>query len=219
MITGWPTPQGREEYAVAFDRGRGRRVLVLPAWFDESNKLRRQSIEVMRRLDATGVDSMLPDLPGCNESEAPLGEQTLEGWRAAAQAAGGHFRASHVLAIRAGALLAPDLPGWLYAPLGGAQLLRSMLRARTLAAREAGRDETREGLLELGRRDGLELGGHGLGAAMIVALETADLPAQPGQRTIAQGEVGGGPLWLRAEPDFDAGQADALAALIKADLT
>ena len=34
----------------------------------------------------------------------------------------------------------------------------------------------------------------------------------------AQGEVGGGPLWLRAEPDFDAGQADALAALIKADL-
>ena len=218
MITGWPTPQGREEYAVAFDRGRGRRVLVLPAWFDESNKLRRQSIEVMRRLDAAGVDSMLPDLPGCNESEAPLGEQTLEGWCAAAQAAGGHFRASHVLAIRAGALLAPDLPGWLYAPFGGAQLLRGMLRARTLAAREAGRNETREGLLELGRRDGLELGGHRLGAGMLAALETADVPAQPGQRTITQGEVGGGPLWLRAEPDFDAGQADALAALIKADL-
>ena len=171
MITGWPTPQGREEYAVAFDRGREGRVLVLPAWFDESNKLRRQSIEVMRRLDAAGVDSMLP-----------------------------------------------DLPGWLYAPFGGAQLLRGMLRARTLAAREAGRNETREGLLELGRRDGLELGGHRLGAGMLAALETADVPAQPGQRTITQGEVGGGPLWLRAEPDFDAGQADALAALIKADL-
>ena len=97
MITGWPTPQGREEYAVAFDRGRERRVLVLPAWFDESNKLRRQSIEVMRRLDAAGVDSMLPDLPGCNESEAPLGEQTLEGWRAAAQAAG-ELVSSHIIA-------------------------------------------------------------------------------------------------------------------------
>jgi hypothetical protein len=31
---------------------------------------------------------------------------------------------------------------------------------------------------------------------------------------IAQGDVGGSGLWLRAEPGFDAKQADALAAIV-----
>ncbi|MGX7895092.1 hypothetical protein [Tsuneonella sp. HG222] len=218
MPAGWTTPDGGEEYALAFDRGRSGRVLVLPAWFDESNKLRRQTVETMRRLDAAEIDSFLPDLPGCNESLAPLDRQTLDGWRADAAGAARHFRATHVLAIRAGAMLTPDLPGWLYAPLAGPQLLRGMLRARTLAAREAGREETREGLLDSGRREGLELGGHRLGAALIAALETAEVAPAPGQRTIGQGDIGGAGLWLRAEPAFEAAQADRLAALIAGDL-
>jgi len=218
VIAGWATPEGGEEYALAFDQGRTRRVLVLPAWFDEANKLRHQTVEIMRRLDRAGIDSFLPDLPGCNESLAPLEAQTLEGWRTGADAAAGQCRATHVLAIRAGALFAPDLPGWLFAPLGGGQLLRGMLRARTIAARESGREETRESLLETGRRAGLELGGHRLGAAMIAALENAEVPANPRQRTLAQGDIGGGSLWLRAEPAFDPDQADALAALIAGDL-
>lgn len=219
MISSWTIPAAegtaREELLVAFDRGRRIRVLVCPAWFDEANKLRRFTIEVMRRLDNAEIDSFLPDLPGCNESLAPLSQQTLEDWRAGMAAAALSFGASHVLAIRAGALLAPGrLPGWHYAPQSGPMLLRGMIRARTIAAREAGREEQAEALLALGRSEGLILGGWPLGAALIRALAEAEPVLAEGQRDIAQSEIGGPGLWLRAEPGEDAGQADALAAII-----
>jgi hypothetical protein len=218
VIAGWTSPSG-EEFALRFDRGRARRVLVLPAWFDESNKLRRLTVEVMRRLDGAGIDTVLPDLPGCNESEAPLEKQTVASWRAAAQAAADEFAATHVLAIRAGAMLAPhDLPGWRYAAINGSQVLRAMLRARTIAAREAGREETRDGLLETGRSEGLELAGYRLGAGMIAELEAAEPTDLPQHRKIAHADIGGAALWLRAEPDHDAAQADALAATISMEL-
>jgi exosortase A-associated hydrolase 1 len=218
MIAAWPSPAG-EEYALAFDKARARRVLVLPAWFDESNKLRHFTVEVMRRLDGAGIDSFLPDLPGCNESLAPLEEQTLASWRAEAEEASAWFSATHVLAVRAGALIAPDtLPGWRYAPAAGASQLRGLLRARVLSAREAGRDEDRDALLAEGRERGLELGGYRIGAAMIAELEGTDLAPAPRQRDVAQGDLGGGGLWLRAEPDHDAKQADALAAIVAIEL-
>lgn len=213
----WPCPapdgERREEMAAVFDQGRERRLLVLPAWFDEANKLRRQTIEVMRRLDLSGIDSMLPDLPGCNESEAPLAEQTLQTWREAAAGAAEAFAATHVLAVRGGALVAPPgLAGWSYAPASGARILRGMLRARTIAAREAGRAERADDLSQMARRDGIELGGWQLGPAMFAALETAE-PAGA-LAPIPQDMIGGSGLWLRAEPDEDPVQADALAALV-----
>jgi hypothetical protein len=218
----WPCPapdgERRDELALAFDRGREHRLLVLPAWFDEANKLRRQTVEVMRRLDLSGIDSVLPDLPGCNESETPLETQTLDDWRAAATAAAGHFRASHVLAIRAGAMLAPaGTPGWAYAPVEGKRILRSMLRARTIAAREAGKTERSEDLTERAREDGIELGGWPIGATMFRALETAG--PSDGLIEIEQAALGGAGLWLRAEPDEDPEQADALAALVAIGIT
>lgn len=218
----WPCPAPgggtRDELALAFDSGRAQRLLVLPAWFDEANKLRRQTVEVMRRLDLSGIDSFLPDLPGCNESEAALEEQTLEGWRDAAAAAARHFAATHVLSLRAGALLAPKgLPGWRYAPIGGRQVLRAMLRARTISAKEAGRIERTEDLQETGRREGIELAGWRLGAAMFAALETAE-PATD-LIEIEQAALGGPALWLRAEPDEDPQQADALAAILAIGLS
>ncbi|MBA4043205.1 MAG: hypothetical protein C0471_02110 [Erythrobacter sp.] len=200
---------------VAIDRDRAMRVLVLPAWFDEANKLRRFTIEVMRRLDAAGIDSLLPDLGGCNESLAPLSEQTLEGWRAQAEAAAANLDATHVLAIRAGALIAPQgLPGWHYAAQSGPKLLRALLRARTIAAREAGRFESAEGLMAQGKAEGLLLSGWHLGARLIAALENAEPAVGSGQEAIAQTDLGGPGLWLRAEPDDDAAQADALASII-----
>jgi len=218
MIAGWPTPAG-EAYALAFDEGRARRVLVLPAWFDESNKLRHFTVEVMRRLDGSGIDSFLPDLPGCNESLLPLESQTVESWRNEAAEAAWHFSATHVLAIRAAANVAPDsLPGWRYAPLAGSSQLRALLRARVLAAREAGRDEDRDRLLGMGRKGGLELAGYRLGAAMIDGLAEAELPTISTQRDIAQSDIGGPGLWLRAEPDHDPKQADALAAILAMEL-
>lgn len=220
MIFTWniPDPEGgapAEELLVGFDRKRMARVLVLPAWFDEANKLRRFTLEVMRRLDRAGIDSLLPDLPGCNESIAALDNQTLAGWRAAAVSAAEAIGATHVLAIRAGALLAPaHLPGWQYAAQSGPKLLRGMIRARTIASREAGISESSEELMETGRRQGLVLGGWRIGGAMFTALETAEPVLGSSQSDIAQSAVGGPGLWLRAEPDEDAGQADHLAALI-----
>lgn len=219
MLT-WTPPAAdgtpaREELLVAFDRGRDLRLLVCPAWFDEANKLRRFTIEVMRRLDRAGVDCLLPDLPGCNESLASLTEQTLESWRRAMAAAAEALRATHVLAIRAGALVAPpDLPGWHYAPQSGPKLLRGMIRARTIAAREAGLTETSEELMAEGRKAGLTLSGWAIGPALFSALESAEPVLAPGQSELAQSVIGGPGLWLRAEPDEDAGQADRLAARI-----
>jgi hypothetical protein len=218
MIASWPGPSG-EEYAFGFDRGRKHRVLVLPALFDEANKLRHLTVETIRRLDGAGIDAFLPDLPGCNESLAPLEAQTLAGWRGAARAAAAHFGATHVLTLRAGAILAPaGLPGWRYAALGGPNALRALLRARTISAREARRSETLDGLAEQGRAEGIELAGYRLGAELFGALETAALPDSGTLRDIDQGTIGGSGLWLRAEPDFDPAQADALAAVIALEL-
>jgi hypothetical protein len=91
-ITGADGATG-EELLVAFDQVRPVRVLVCPAWFDEANKLRRFTVEVMRRLDKAGIDSFLPDLPGCNDSLAPLEVQTLAGWKAGMTSAAHFFRA------------------------------------------------------------------------------------------------------------------------------
>lgn len=218
MIAAWPGPSG-EEYAFAFDRGRAQRLLVLPALFDEANKTRHVVTETMRRLDGAEIDSFLPDLPGCNESPVPLEAQTLESWRETAQVAATHFKATHLLTVRAGAILAPPaLPGWRYAPLGGPSALRALLRSRTISAHEAGHGETIEGLAELGRTEGIELAGYRIGAEMFRALEAAALPDSGKLREIERGTVGGGGPWLRAEPGFDPAQADALAAVIALEL-
>ena len=219
MIGTWTAPleggETAEELLVSFDRTRMARVLVLPAWVEEANKLRRFTVEVMRRLDESGIDSFLPDLPGSNESLAPLEQQTLAGWRAAARVAAEMFGATHVLAIRAGALIVPQaLQGWRYAPLGGPKQLRSMIRARTIAAREEGRDEGSEALMARGRSEGLVLAGWPLGPRLFAELAETEVEPSPIQQDIAQSEAGGPALWLRAEPDHEPAQAAALARIV-----
>lgn len=222
----WPCPLpgggAAQEMALVCDAAgpvRRASLLVVPALFDEANKLRRFTVEVMCRLAAADIACVLPDLPGCNESLLPLEEQTPGDWRLAMEGAARHFGCSHVLALRGGALLAPrGLAGWHYAPVSGASLLRQLLRARILAAREAGRDETQDSLLALGREQGLELGGYRLGADFVA--EFGGLVADDaGVQVIRQDMLGGPGLWLRAEPGEDAGQADALAAIIAVALT
>ena len=92
-----------------------------------------------------------------------------------------------------------------------------MLRARTIAAREAGRAERTEDLQIQGRQRGIELGGWQIGPSMFGALEQAALDHELTE--IDQSAIGGAGLWLRAEPDEDPEQADALAALVTMGMT
>lgn len=223
MIATWqaPCPDGgfSEELLVALDRARQRRVMILPALFDEANKLRRFTIQTMRALDEAGVDSFLPDLPGCNESLSPLEDQTLSGWAETVEAAGATFGATHVLTLRAGVLVAPEnLAGWRYAPQSGPKLLRAMLRARTIAAKEAGRSETSDEVLAAGRESGLMLAGWLIGPRMLRELECAEPAEMAQQATISPAQLGGPSLWLRAEPGEDSSQSEALAAIIAGDM-
>lgn len=212
-----PLPGGAaaSELALVFDRGRDRRVLVAPALFGEANRLRRFTAEVMRRLDSAGLDCILPDLPGCNESAQDLALIEPEDWRMALEAAARHFGATHVLAIRGGGLLLPPgLPGWHFAPVKGASLIKTMLRARIIAAREAGVDENAAELIEQGKELGLDLAGYTLSGEMLRQMDGLLPPKRGDLIPIAQELVGASPLWLRAEPDDDPAQADALAAVI-----
>ncbi len=218
MLQTWPAPGGSEEYALCFNRGQRPYVLILPAWFDEGNKTRHFSVALMRTLDRMGVDSLLPDLPGCNESRVPLDQQTIVGWQACAADLARQMGCTHVLTIRAGANIAPPLPGWSYAPLAGKSALRALLRARIIAAREAGREEKSEDLLQKGLREGLELAGYHLGPQMVAQLAEADLAPLSDLAEIKQSDIGGSGLWLRAEPDHDQDQVEALAFHIVAAL-
>jgi hypothetical protein len=213
----WPCPLpgggSAAEYALTFDRSRTRRLLIVPALFDEANRMRRLTVEVMRRLDGAGIDTTLPDLPGTNESLQPLDTQEPQDWADAMTSAARLFRATHALGIRGGCLFTPsDLPALHYAPAKASGILRQMLRARTLAAREAGREETRDGLMARALTDGIELTGHRLGAEFIRQFDPLVPPA--GVTLIAQEAIGGSGLWLRAEPSESEAQADALAAAV-----
>lgn len=223
-IVAWPCPapggSGEEFALVAGPPNAAARVLIVPALFEEANRTRRMLVETMRALAGAGIASVLPDLPGCNESLAPLEQQDLGTWRGAMTAATRHFAASHGLTLRGGALVAPgDLPGWRLEPVGGGQVLRPMLRARTVAAREEGRAETMDALLEQGRDAGVELAGYRLGATMVRGLEATSLPDAPTKATLTLDELGGAALWLRSEPGEDAALSAALAARIAADLS
>ena len=90
--------------------------------------------------------------------------------------------------------------------------------ARSSARSSARGEEDRDSLLSQGRQSGIELAGYRLGPRMIADMAEAALPEAGKLRDIPQGSLGGGALWLRAEPDHDPRQADALAAIVSMDL-
>ena len=204
-----------DEMLLGFDRKREHRLLVLMPLFDEASKMRRQIVETMRILDQSGVDCFCPDLPGCNESLAPHSAQTLSDWQNAAASTAAHVQATHVLGVRSGCLVAPgDLPGWAYEPVKPSSLLSRLARAEQISAREANETVTAKELIAEGCEKGVTLAGWALRADLVNELAASDLASSPHHLPITQEEVGGSPLWLRAEAGFDPAQAKALAAII-----
>lgn len=197
-------------------------ILIVPPLFEEANRTRRTLVLAMRALAAGGFAALLPDLPGQNDSLVPTEKVDLVRWQdALAGVAAGVDGPVIVASVRGGALIddqAKAAAWWRMAPVGGASLLRTLMRARVSADREAGVTSSLESLQEQAKAAPLLLAGNLLSPAMVAQLGASEAkPVEP-LRTAGLGADGiaGTPLWLRAEPGEDAVMADAIAADISA---
>lgn len=193
-------------------------ILFLPPLFEEANRTRRTIVLAMRALAAEGLATLLPDLPGQNDSLVPTVEVDLDRWRQALAETAAMIDGPVVIAsLRGGALIdhgAAAAAWWRLAPVGGTSLLRTLLRARVAADREAGLTSSLEDLQDRARHEPLMLAGNLLSPAMMAQLGSAEAVAVAPLRAIGLGAEGiaGSPLWLRVEPGEDAEMAAAIAA-------
>ncbi len=168
-------------------------LLVLPALFEESNRMRRFTVSVMRYLATKDIGTILPDLPGTGESETAICDIEFADWQDAVRAHSGNVWGS--ISFRGGALL--DGAGnrrWQLAPDTGERLLRDMMRATAISGdgsvveieRQASKQPTR-------------LAGHLFSPEMYRALRSAKVVS--GAHVC---EVVGPKLWRAAEPAEDA---------------
>lgn len=202
--------------------GHDPRVLFVPPLFEEANRMRRTLVLAMRALADMGVPSLLPDLPGQNESLIPTVAVDLARWRAAlAETVAAEPGPVMIASMRGGALIDDSVDAWGWwrlAPVAGANLLRTMLRARVAGDREAGVASSIDELIGEAGHKPLLLAGNLLSPAMIEQLQ-ASVPAEPDPLCSVQlgsgpSDVAGTPLWLRAEPDEDAAMAASMAGSI-----
>lgn len=190
-------------------------VLIVPPLFEEANRTRRTLVLAMRALAAQGFAVLLPDLPGQNESLVPLEEADLTRWRDAL--ADIDIDGPLIVAsIRGGTLIDQGIKAaawWRLAPVGGASLLRTLMRARVSADREAGIATSLDSLQAEAQAAPLLLAGNNLSPAMVAELGAAEAQPVAPLRSIGLGADGiaGTPLWLRAEPGEDATMAQAMA--------
>jgi hypothetical protein len=197
-------------------------ILIVPPLFEEANRTRRTLVLAMRALAARSFAAAMPDLPGQNESIVALEDADLAGWQAAlAEVAAGIDGPLLVASVRGGCLIDHRVEAagwWRLAPVGGSSLLRTLLRARVSADREAGVTSSLESLNRTAKNEPLLLAGNRLSPAIIEQLGAAEVqPVEP-LRSVALGAEGiaGTPLWLRAEPGEDAAMAEAIAEDIAA---
>lgn len=207
---------GHAEQALCLGARAPRRILIVPPLFDEMNRCRRMLVQAMRALAERGVGCIWVDLPGCHESLALLESQSLSTWRAAVAAAASQLGATHIAALRGGALIddgTGPLPHWRLAPAKGASLLKTMIRTRIAGDRESGRVTSEGDLMAAAGSGPVELAGNRLGQAMLAELAQAE-PAAVERLTVrALGQdITGSPLWLRAEPQDDPAMSAAIAA-------
>ncbi|MEM1133033.1 MAG: hypothetical protein AAGH53_08855 [Pseudomonadota bacterium] len=223
--------QGRQEPCLVMQPAQAAdsapKLCLIPPLFAEANRMRRLLVSVMRHLAmAHGIASIMPDLPGTLDSEAPLSETTFTDWQQALSVAcEQHDPISHSAAFRAGAVLDSALPhakNWRLSPIPAAKQLRLLARTENAALRESGVSvPALTEILETARKDSVMLAGYALSADMVTELmDHSDLTKA--DRTISLAEdddeadavLHGPPLWLRAEP----GEAVELTVAIADDI-
>lgn len=193
----------------------------MPPLFDEANRLRRTLVLTMRALASHGIATLLPDLPGQNDSLLPTDAANLSMWRATLQDFTAREAGPMIVASwRGGALIDDAVAGalghWRMAPVAGASIVKTMLRTRIAGEKEAGRTVTADDIRASAADGPVELAGNWLSATMLAELEAAN-PAEVARlRQVAvgvgEGKLPGSALWLRAEPGEDAAMALAMAA-------
>ncbi len=199
-------------------------VLFVPPLFEEANRTRRTLVLAMRALAADGFATLLPDLPGQNESLVPLEQVDLTSWQKALADTAATIDGPLIIAsLRGGALIdhqAKAAARWRLAPVGGASLLRTLMRARVSADRESGVASSLDSLQAEAATAPLLMAGNKLSPAMIAQLGSAEIQPVAPLRIVTLGSgadaIAGTPLWLRAEPGEDSAMAKAIAADIAA---
>lgn len=203
-----------------FGNGSGPVAIILPPLFEEHNRTRRLMVELARALAASGLNAVIPDLPGQGESMTPTEYATIEAWQAATAALiatvseGGP---PHLASLRGAAIL-DSVPGtasvWRFAPVPGRAVLNDLRRAEAVSGR---RDWSGFSIdspparlvgnaINWALYAGLE--GHSALGTPPVPLRTLRLESDP---ALADRKLAGAPLWRRAEPGDDAELARALA--------
>lgn len=182
-------------------------VLILPALFEESNRMRRFTVSVMRGLADAGIGSILPDLPGTGESLTDMADIALSDWHDAVHAVAETLgKPLLTIAIRGGALLnAGADAGWRLAPDTGQRLLRDMVRATALSSGVAPADLDRQA-----RGQPTMLAGNTLSPDLYTAFADA-VPTEGRYFTTPLDEA---KLWRAAEPGDD----PAFVAAVVADI-
>ena len=213
---------GRKELCLCSAAQSSRRVMLVPPLFDEMNRMRKLLVDVMRSLETMEIGSFLPDLPGTNESLIPLEQVTLSDWQEALQTCARQHDISHIASFRGGALTIAgmqDAGHWMFSPVKGATILRTMMRTKVAADRESGLSTSLADLTAQAGDGSLELAGNILGSALFAQLNAADIPEMEHQRIVrlesdgkpADSHIPGSALWLRAEPDDDLAMSSAIA--------
>jgi pimeloyl-ACP methyl ester carboxylesterase len=192
-------------------------VLFLPPLFEEMNRTRRLLADLGRALAASGIGSLLPDLPGTGDA---AGTPDVAAW----QTATAHLiealaqRPLRVVAVRGGALLTDGSGSqglYRISPAAsGASLLREMMRAQAIA------DQEREGVrvspsayeTRFARGETVALTGYDFTPALAAQLTTLTLPDAAVPLRISP--VEGPPVWRQAEP----APAPAFAAALAEDI-
>ena len=220
MIESYAWPGGQETTLRMGPRD-GPTVLILQPLFEEANRTRRVLADVMRGLALHGIGSVLPDLPGTNDSPVATENARFVDWGTAVSALASTLPAPlFTAAIRGGALLdgfAETGGRWRLSPETGARLLRDMIRATAMSA------GVKAGDLEAqARMQPVQLAGNSIDPELFVALDAA-VPEATEKARIArlEGDAGdadvllpGTPLWRRAEP----GEDDVLATAMIGDI-
>jgi hypothetical protein len=184
--------RGGTEHMLRHGAGSPVTLLVLPALFEEANRMRRFTVSIMRQLAVQNIGTILPDLPGTGESEMPLSNVNLLDWHEAIAMLSSNALGS--VAIRGGALLdGASNNRWRLAPETGERLLRDLTRATALSVGVPASEIDRQA-----RKTPTRLAGNMIDPALYRALHDAALV--DGAHTTT---VEGPKLWRTAEPGDD----------------